>query len=85
MFQPDLPTPWLWTPRGDDCQRRTDALNAMNNAKIAEYYRLLYVAMTRARDRLYIYGYTSTKTPQKLHGTPNCGAFYRTLPPHQMT
>lgn len=66
MFQPDLPTPWLWTPRGDDCQRRTDALNAMNNAKIAEYYRLLYVAMTRARDRLYIYGYTSTKNAPEI-------------------
>jgi ATP-dependent helicase/nuclease subunit A len=29
--------------------------------QMAEYYRLLYVAMTRARDRLYVYGFCKTK------------------------
>ena len=33
--------------------------------KWAEYYRLLYVAMTRARDRLYIYGFGTNKRPHE--------------------
>ena len=52
---------WLWTPRGDDSEKRTIAKESLNKKLIAEYYRLLYVAMTRARDQLYIYGYTSRK------------------------
>ena len=31
---------------------------------IAEYYRLLYVAMTRTRDRLYIYGCDSERASE---------------------
>ena len=35
-------------------------------SKTSEYYRLLYVAMTRARDELYIYGHTTNKNaPEK--------------------
>jgi ATP-dependent exoDNAse (exonuclease V) beta subunit len=29
--------------------------------KMAEYWRLLYVAMTRARDKLFIYGFCKNK------------------------
>ncbi len=43
-----------------------DAANHQMNIKIAEYYRLLYVAMTRARDRLYIYGFTTNKNPPEI-------------------
>lgn len=64
---PSSNTPvWLWTPRGDDSAKRTVAAESLNKTRIAEYYRLLYVAMTRARDQLYIYGYTSRK-----NATPN--------------
>ncbi len=53
---------WLWTPRNDThSAQRTNAATKVNNIRIAEYYRLLYVAMTRARDELYIYGYTPYK------------------------
>ena len=34
--------------------------------KISEYYRLLYVAMTRACDRLYIYGFTPYKNAPEI-------------------
>ena len=62
----EYPVPWLWSPRSDTSARRADAANALNHTRIAEYYRLLYVAMTRARDRLYIYGYTSTKNAPEI-------------------
>ena len=45
---------WLWKT-GDSAV--LDSIVAKNKQdSISEYYRLLYVAMTRARDRLYIYG-----------------------------
>lgn len=53
---------WLWAPRGDCSARRRVALDALMNTRIAEYYRLLYVAMTRARDNLYIYGFTNNNS-----------------------
>ena len=56
----DMPV-WLWSPHGDISARRTAASDAMARTRMAEYYRLLYVAMTRARDELYIYGYTPYK------------------------
>ncbi len=59
----DMPTPWIWLPRSAPSERRAAAVGAATNAKIAEYYRLLYVAMTRARDRLYVFGHTSNKAP----------------------
>lgn len=58
-----MPCPWIWVPRAiPSAQRDTAAHSAMQD-KIAEYYRLLYVAMTRARDQLYIFGHTTNKTP----------------------
>ncbi len=45
---------WLWkTTTSENLQPIIDKNKA---DQIAEYYRLLYVAMTRARDELYIYG-----------------------------
>ncbi len=52
---------WLWGARGDNSAQRTAAQQTQNTSNIEEYYRLLYVAMTRARDELYIYGYTPNK------------------------
>lgn len=62
-FDSSLPTPWIWLPRTNPSARREAASNAAMSDKIAEYYRLLYVAMTRARDRLYIFGHTVNKAP----------------------
>ena len=56
----DMPV-WLWTPRGAQVGESADARDSLMHVRMAEYYRLLYVAMTRARDELYIYGYTPHK------------------------
>ncbi len=61
----DLPV-WLWAPRTNDSKLYGAAKSANKRTQMAEYYRLLYVAMTRARDELYIYGFVggnSTKAP----------------------
>ena len=60
-YEHDVPPVWLWSPRDDGGLGRATAQAALRRTRIAEYYRLLYVAMTRARDRLYIYGYTPNK------------------------
>ncbi len=57
----DMPRPWIWSPRSDGGHGRESAQAELAQIRLAEYYRLLYVAMTRARDRLYIYGYTPYK------------------------
>lgn len=53
---------WLWKPRSTNSVLYTTADDTVLQTRIEEYYRLLYVAMTRARDELYIYGYTTNKT-----------------------
>ena len=53
---------WLWVPRSNNSARCRVAVDALKNTRIAEYYRLLYVAMTRARDNLYIYGFTNNSS-----------------------
>ncbi len=45
---------WLWKTDDSDIIQQIADKNKQD--AIAEYYRLLYVAMTRTRDRLYIYG-----------------------------
>lgn len=64
----DMPV-WLWAPRGDASACRANASADLSRVRMAEYYRLLYVAMTRARDELYIYGYTPNKnaSPNAWH------------------
>ena len=65
----DMPV-WLWAPRGDASEHRANASADLSRMRMAEYYRLLYVAMTRARDELYIYGYTPNKNaPQNAWHT----------------
>lgn len=58
-----LPVP-LWVPRRDmECELYKNCLATLNEREDQEYARLLYVAMTRAEDRLYIGGYVGEKTP----------------------
>lgn len=57
---------WLWSPRQNASEKLATASDLAMKTKIAEYYRLLYVAMTRARDRLYIYGFTTNKNPPEI-------------------
>ena len=45
---------WLW--KTTESALFKPIIEKNKNDDIAEYYRLLYVAMTRARDKLYIYG-----------------------------
>lgn len=62
-----MPTPlWIWLSKTDNGCACNEAVNALSDSKIAEYYRLLYVAMTRARDELYIYGYTPHKNAPEM-------------------
>ena len=54
----------LWAPSKDQEESRTAALAEENrNLRAQEYRRLLYVAMTRARDRLYIGGWEGVRKP----------------------
>ncbi len=61
-----FPPAWIWTPQKSASACATMASDAFMDDKIAEYYRLLYVAMTRARDRLYIYGFTPYKNATEI-------------------
>ncbi len=56
----------VWAPRREVEERVTaGARNALAAAAEEEYRRLLYVALTRAEDRLYVCGYeTRTRTPE---------------------
>lgn len=64
MRSDKFPAPWIWLPRTSGAaDAPSAALNAAHKIHIAEYYRLLYVAMTRARDALFIYGFTNNKNP----------------------
>jgi ATP-dependent helicase/nuclease subunit A len=52
----------LWVPSSDDDDTHLDALKQQGKAEMQkEYRRLLYVAMTRAEDELYICGWKSEK------------------------
>jgi len=53
----------LWPPRTRDLEAVGRKLrDAARHAQSQEYRRLLYVAMTRAEDRLYVCGYNTKKT-----------------------
>ncbi len=55
---------YLWQPRGAASNRAADAVKAELRGKAeAEYRRLLYVGMTRARDRLVVCGYHGRNGP----------------------
>jgi ATP-dependent helicase/nuclease subunit A len=62
---PDEVTHLVWTPGRPGLQAIADAKETVRRAEIDEYHRLLYVAMTRARDRLYVCGWQGQKEPEK--------------------
>lgn len=59
--------PQLYWPRSkdNDVSITSDLRSSRQNEQMAEYRRLLYVALTRARDRLYICGYLNSRTAEK--------------------
>ncbi len=63
---PTYATPYLWSRNSN---AHTDVLDFARSTfdfvKKQEYFRLLYVAMTRARNELYIYGYNPDKNPNQ--------------------
>ncbi|WP_293676864.1 double-strand break repair helicase AddA [uncultured Phenylobacterium sp.] len=61
---------FLWCPRSaGDCPATAAARAERNAREEAEAYRLLYVALTRARDRLVLCGRRSDRTdPDKIRG-----------------
>ncbi len=56
-----LPVPLYSARKDDDPKLYIEAYNNAENLNEEEYYRLLYVAMTRAADRLYVGGYVGTR------------------------
>ncbi len=56
----------LWVPRSDDANEAARAWRAESRERsLQEQNRLLYVAMTRAEDRLYVGGWIGTKPQDK--------------------
>ncbi len=52
----------LWVPRAElENKKFTEERLKIEKERDQEYRRLLYVAMTRAEDRLYVYGYQNSK------------------------
>ncbi|HZJ12662.1 MAG TPA: 3'-5' exonuclease, partial [Methyloceanibacter sp.] len=62
---PDEVTHLVWTPGRSDLEAVAEAKDTMRRGELDEYHRLLYVAMTRARDRLYVCGWQGQKEPEK--------------------
>ncbi|ODS01754.1 hypothetical protein AUC69_05810 [Methyloceanibacter superfactus] len=62
---PDEVTHLVWSPGRSDLQAIAAAKEALKRADRDEYHRLLYVAMTRARDRLYVCGWQGQKDPEQ--------------------
>lgn len=76
---PDTPDRWVWTASKDSdpiivSQARMDATRATED----EYRRLLYVAMTRAQDRLVICGNASRRKKDGSLSVPE-GCWYRLI------
>ena len=56
----------VWPAGRNDLEVLTDAKDGIRQAELEEYHRLLYVAMTRARDRLYVCGWQGQRDkPEK--------------------
>ena len=55
---------WLW--KTTNSAGLQPIINKNRQDQIAEYYRLLYVAMTRTRDELYIYGCDMDRAPEMV-------------------
>ena len=53
---------WIWKTTTSETLQ--PIIDKNKSDQIAEYYRLLYVAMTRTRDELYIYGCDTERAPE---------------------
>lgn len=53
---------WIWKTQNSNIVQ--SIIDKNKSDSISEYYRLLYVAMTRTRDNLYIYGCDSERIPE---------------------
>ncbi len=63
---PSTPEHIVWVPSGTmPLPAIEDAKDVLRDAERAEHNRLLYVAMTRACDRLYVCGWKGVNTPPK--------------------
>ncbi|HUU66868.1 MAG TPA: double-strand break repair helicase AddA [Methyloceanibacter sp.] len=62
---PEEVTHLVWAPGRSGLEAIAEAKETMRRAEIDEYHRLLYVAMTRARDRLYVCGWQGQKEPER--------------------
>ncbi len=62
---PDEVTHLVWSPGRSDLEAIAAAKGSLKQADRDEYHRLLYVAMTRARDRLYVCGWQGQKDPEQ--------------------
>ncbi|WP_334145379.1 double-strand break repair helicase AddA [Hyphomicrobium sp.] len=61
---PGMPAPFVWPVKGTGTlDRLREAREALRQREREEANRLLYVAMTRARDRLYVAGFEGQKGP----------------------
>jgi ATP-dependent helicase/nuclease subunit A len=84
MQPPKLPDPLLWTERDGLplwCPRRELAVpfytaekQAARARQLQEYRRLLYVALSRAQDRLYICGWQTREAPKEVCWYSMCRA-----------
>ena len=59
----DLKTPIFSARKSEDPPAFSEAMDTLDERLDEEYRRLLYVAMTRAEDRLYVTGYKGKKPP----------------------
>jgi ATP-dependent helicase/nuclease subunit A len=55
----------VWLAGGNTLSHIEEAKKTARKADLEEYHRLLYVAMTRARDRLYVCGWSQKEAPEK--------------------
>lgn len=66
--------PFIWRqPKENKTEKQGQALADVHESTMAEYYRLLYVAMTRARDRLYVV------TTANEEGQPIADGWFNTI------
>lgn len=80
-----FPEPWLWAPQTSHSSAYADAKATEKDVAIAEYYRLLYVAMTRAREQLYIYGFTSDNNANEMSWHSQLWRVFQTIPNAEIT
>ncbi|NQV43360.1 MAG: PD-(D/E)XK nuclease family protein, partial [Rhodospirillales bacterium] len=78
---PVSPVP-LWPGiKANETEQCTALRDRMKDVRLEEYRRLLYVAMTRARDRLYVMGWERGKRSDKKEHGRDEGSWYELVRP----